>query len=310
MMKKIDLHNYEEYLLSYADNELDAADAAMLLRFLEEHPELRHELELLQHARLSPEPVVFSGKESLYRNEEKIIPLKRKTSRWWMPAAAAALAALIATGFWQWHERKPTAPMTHTAAFAAGDGQDQQNVSRPAGASGSAPRAVRDSAANLPAPPSVAGNVDAKEKKSEGIKRKATTSQQHALAKATQKPSSASPAARSSENAIASVQPPAKADRFQIQPVKATEELPIDKPVEKIAYQEIPEKIEEVPSGNNEKPGGKLLASLSQGKGNLQEAREALDDKITDKVTELQEKLSHPLKDKTIRIGHIQIAFN
>ncbi|MGX5818315.1 hypothetical protein ACWKWU_08980 [Chitinophaga lutea] len=63
----IQISNYEEYLFRYVDGELDAAETAALESFLDRHPALRQELELLLSTRLVPEPVVFDGKASLYR---------------------------------------------------------------------------------------------------------------------------------------------------------------------------------------------------------------------------------------------------
>lgn len=67
----IDIHisNYEEFLYSYVDGELNAAETAALEAFLDAHPHLRQELELLMATRLVPEKeVVFDAKSSLYRS--------------------------------------------------------------------------------------------------------------------------------------------------------------------------------------------------------------------------------------------------
>ncbi|RPE13775.1 hypothetical protein EGT74_09750 [Chitinophaga lutea] len=66
----IDIHisNYEEFLYSYVDGELDAAATAALEAFLEAHPQIRQELDLLMAARLTPdEDIQFDAKASLYR---------------------------------------------------------------------------------------------------------------------------------------------------------------------------------------------------------------------------------------------------
>ncbi|WP_343700347.1 hypothetical protein [Chitinophaga sp.] len=67
----IDIHisNYEEFLYSYVDGELNAAETAALEAFLDAHPHLRQELEVLMATRLVPEKeVVFDAKSSLYRS--------------------------------------------------------------------------------------------------------------------------------------------------------------------------------------------------------------------------------------------------
>src|SRR5262245_31375077 len=58
--------NYEEWLLSYTDNELSAAERNAVEQFVAANPALQAELTLLQKSKLQPEPVVFPDKESLY----------------------------------------------------------------------------------------------------------------------------------------------------------------------------------------------------------------------------------------------------
>lgn len=69
MAVEINISNYESYLLSYVDNELNNAEQAALEQFLQKHPHLRAELELLKGARVVPdEQVVFDLKTALYRH--------------------------------------------------------------------------------------------------------------------------------------------------------------------------------------------------------------------------------------------------
>lgn len=94
----ITLNNYEEYLLSYVDGELDEQETAALMRFLQAHPDKRKELALLQAVVLpAEEEISFPQKQSLYRKEEpkaqKVFILKRYP---WLSAAAAACIALLA----------------------------------------------------------------------------------------------------------------------------------------------------------------------------------------------------------------------
>ncbi len=66
----IDIHisNYEAFLYSYVDGELDTETMAALEAFLDAHPPIRQELELLMATRLTPdEEVQFDAKASLYR---------------------------------------------------------------------------------------------------------------------------------------------------------------------------------------------------------------------------------------------------
>lgn len=66
----INISNYESYLYSYVDGELNAAETAALERFLESNPSLQAELDLLLATRLQPEEVVFDNKAALYRGNE------------------------------------------------------------------------------------------------------------------------------------------------------------------------------------------------------------------------------------------------
>ncbi|AWO01667.1 hypothetical protein DLD77_08140 [Chitinophaga alhagiae] len=69
MSTDIHISNYEEFLYSYVDGELNAAEIAALEAFLDAHPHLRQELELLMATRLVPEKeLVFDARASLYRS--------------------------------------------------------------------------------------------------------------------------------------------------------------------------------------------------------------------------------------------------
>ncbi|MEZ2441432.1 hypothetical protein AB6805_06905 [Chitinophaga sp. RCC_12] len=68
MSIEINISNYESYLLSYIDGELNETELAALERFLEKHPPFRQELELLEGAKLTPDKhVVFDNKAALYK---------------------------------------------------------------------------------------------------------------------------------------------------------------------------------------------------------------------------------------------------
>lgn len=96
---KIDIHNYEEFMLSFVDNELNAEEIKALTLFLEQHPEQQAELKLLQATRLpAGEKVIFPDKDSLYRKEEvhaqRVYFLRRHP---WLSIAAAACLLLFVT---------------------------------------------------------------------------------------------------------------------------------------------------------------------------------------------------------------------
>jgi anti-sigma factor RsiW len=73
----IDQHNYEEFFLLYVDGELSATDKQTVDQFVQANPGLAVELEMLLQMRLTDEePVLFEGKESLFRNEAAEINLQ------------------------------------------------------------------------------------------------------------------------------------------------------------------------------------------------------------------------------------------
>ena len=90
----ISINNYEQWLLSYVDNELTTEEIKDVERFIAQHPEAKTELGLLQKTKLQPEAIVFPGKESLYRKEEKAKVVAFYWKRW---AVAAALLIGIST---------------------------------------------------------------------------------------------------------------------------------------------------------------------------------------------------------------------
>lgn len=78
----ISRNNYEEYFLLYADNELSGAERNRVEVFISKNPDLREELLMLQQTIVHPDPVIFSGKENLFRplpvdagTEEKLLLL-------------------------------------------------------------------------------------------------------------------------------------------------------------------------------------------------------------------------------------------
>ena len=68
----INRHNYEEFFLLYIDNELDASDKTTVENFVNQHPDLAQELEMLQQTTLSNHAIEFAEKELLYRKETGI----------------------------------------------------------------------------------------------------------------------------------------------------------------------------------------------------------------------------------------------
>lgn len=94
---KINMNNYEEFMLSFVDNELSEEDTEELMQFLEQHHDLQHELRVLQATKLpSDEKIIFPDKGLLYRKEtvspKKVFFTPRRP---WITAAAAACLALL-----------------------------------------------------------------------------------------------------------------------------------------------------------------------------------------------------------------------
>ena len=64
----INRHNYEEFFILYMDNELSAADKRAVELFVQENPDLKEELVMLQQTRLIPDSnVAFGNKEALMK---------------------------------------------------------------------------------------------------------------------------------------------------------------------------------------------------------------------------------------------------
>lgn len=112
----VNMDNYEEYLVLYADGELGEAELQELLAFISQHPELKAEMDMYAATKLVPdEAIVYSGKEQLMKNsvEKRTISLRS----WWVYGAAAASVILfIAIGFNNRTDEQTTLPIatTHT----------------------------------------------------------------------------------------------------------------------------------------------------------------------------------------------------
>lgn len=87
----VNMENYEEYMMMYADGELNEAEIKALMAFVDAHPELRKELEAYTATKLLPDTtLVYANKEALLKTP----PASGRTigmRTWWMYAAAAAV---------------------------------------------------------------------------------------------------------------------------------------------------------------------------------------------------------------------------
>ncbi len=84
-MININRHNYEEFFLLYVDRELSPAERVAVEQFVQENPDLQHELDALQQTMLT-EDVVFEmpDKATLYKTEATGINLENHTTQFLM----------------------------------------------------------------------------------------------------------------------------------------------------------------------------------------------------------------------------------
>ena len=68
-MNMINRHNYEEYFILYMDNELSNGERCQVEAFVQQHPDLKEELDLLLQYKLVPDAnIIFAGKEELMKD--------------------------------------------------------------------------------------------------------------------------------------------------------------------------------------------------------------------------------------------------
>lgn len=110
----VNITNYEEWFVRYADDELSNEEKAATEMFVYKHPECQADFELIQRTRLTPDMNIrFTDKKSLYRHEQK--ETKPVLISMWFRYAVAA-AVLVAAGiFWLQNketEKNPVNPVT------------------------------------------------------------------------------------------------------------------------------------------------------------------------------------------------------
>lgn len=86
----ITMENYEGWLMRYADGALTREEREAVEAFLEQHPELREEMEEVAEVKVTPVVATLPGKERLLKKE-------REGFAWWRVAAAVALMVLAGT---------------------------------------------------------------------------------------------------------------------------------------------------------------------------------------------------------------------
>ena len=115
-MQNINLHNYQDFLLRYLDEELDLRETEALLAFVAVYPAVGEELESLQSTKLDIETITCPSKALLYKNIFPVIvepttivyPNKQKLFKkekekapvillkWWAVGAAAVFIFIVA----------------------------------------------------------------------------------------------------------------------------------------------------------------------------------------------------------------------
>lgn len=115
-MQNIDLHNYQDFLLRYIDEELDLRQTEALLAFVALHPAIAEELESLQSTKLAIEVITCPNKAVLYKNifpvtlepttivypnKQKLFKKEKEKApvvflRWWAVGAAAIFIFIVA----------------------------------------------------------------------------------------------------------------------------------------------------------------------------------------------------------------------
>jgi hypothetical protein len=99
----VTLENYEEYIIRYIDEELNAAELQELQAFMNLHPELRSEMVAYENTRLLPDTTqIFEGKEQLLKKPNTFI---LSPGQWRSYGAAAGIIALLGTAILFWQHR-------------------------------------------------------------------------------------------------------------------------------------------------------------------------------------------------------------
>lgn len=317
---EINLNNYEEYLLSYLDGELDDAAKAGLEEFLEAHPELREELELLRAARLEPEEdLVFRDKSVLYRDEKaaQTIPPYR---RWWAVAAAAAALAILV--FNRLHAPEPVRP--RAVAVAPVSNATDTLIKAPADKHRAAPvRAIPQDLAlggNKPGKSDEAVHpaLPVRKKNMPVHQPQTVTTTGNALAAI----SPAAPVATPSKKE--KVQPALVADSSRNSGALAAAQPPAGEKTPAANSRLRPEKDSQSPAPARPPASGSALTvqttqppagqnTLAAEAGKLASAKQELDEKITGKISGAQDFVAEKfrsLRKKGIRIGRLEIVMN
>ncbi len=115
-MQNINLHNYQDFLLRYIDEELDLRETEALLAFVAAHSSVAEELDFLQSTKLDIETIACPNKAVLYKNifpviiepttivypnKQKLLKKEKEKApvillKWWAVGAAAVFIFIVA----------------------------------------------------------------------------------------------------------------------------------------------------------------------------------------------------------------------
>ena len=98
----INMNNYEEWLVSYVDNEVNQEQRITIEKFAASHPRVQQELNLFHQTKLQPEKILFADKEVLYKRESPRIV----SMLWWRISVAAMLVLAAGIGLFSIFNKK------------------------------------------------------------------------------------------------------------------------------------------------------------------------------------------------------------
>lgn len=279
---RININNYEEYLLSYIDNELGDEEKKEFLAFLKKHPELQKEFRLLQSTKLTGEDeMVFPYKQYLYRSEipekKKVIALKKI----WLAAAVAASVAFVLMAYFSVNRSyKPSPEMAFEYK-------------------------IKDTATlqiTLP-PQSSAQN------KTVHMAGTALSKKEAKLQESKQKPSFIKQDSAALLAHTHAEEKNIKEEAIPVLPISRSFEEDIITNIKKTALAQASEKINPLPMNQNKVENNQNKRSLIT----RSFTKEEMDSTITDKLADIHNKVVHPLKTlniKEVKIGNVSFVFN
>jgi hypothetical protein len=120
----IHLNNYEEKFLLYADKELSANEAALVEKFVLQHPHLQNEFTSITASVLAKEEIHHPNKENLYKKERKPI-----IALWVQQFAVAASILFLSIAVWNFNVKKSNITQKQQIDIAQNSVSNNNNAS-------------------------------------------------------------------------------------------------------------------------------------------------------------------------------------